>query len=594
MANLKYLDKHNMVAFLKKPNESVGFTEVVDFLKGTSLRTLANGTQQLEAYIDSKEYTITEASVKSKLQLADATGIHNLSDAEIYAGIATLGYVTEGAAVDQGNTSGSAEDSMQLKELMVLVPTLVTWINSLEKELKETKQTLGNVVLKLVKKVKSLEKALKRKSKKALISESEGEEPEDQGRKIQDIDDDPLVSLVRESMKEKSIDFVTATKASGEAQEEEISPTILEAAKTLSKVASQGVSKEKSTDKGKRYRRRARSMAKKIDTGLDAEEEINTSREEINTVTPSNLSMQRNVEYPKALHYWVVLCDLRGALSAILRIIAEIKVISASHSSHVVILPLPILVHSEARSWSSIPLRILEEAARQLYWSSAAEDEAPYPPPTTILFISTEPHHCYLYLYLHHPLAAELIFPRLNHRSEEVLLILIDLVVRLGEFVLLCETVIGESSAAAAARQPGPTIETRLRDTERRMMTALEMVNRRVSYQVDVRSRESSEFHTRHHDAQKDRAAVRAEIEVLRRERLAYEQESIQTRQDLARSEAHCRALEARVTVLETEVRRHEWQRQAADDLAVQHIMRTQALEAGARVDTLEDTGSSS
>ncbi|GJQ91437.1 hypothetical protein Tco_0002576 [Tanacetum coccineum] len=93
---------------------------------------------------------------------------------------------------------------------------------------------------------------------------------------------------------------------------------------------------------------------------------------------------------------------------------------------------------------------------------------------------------------------------------------------------------------------------------------------------------------------QTDRAAVRAEIEVLRRERLAYEQESIQTRQDLARSEAHCRALEARVTVLETDARRHEWQRQAADDLAVQYIMRTQALEAGARVDTLEDTGSSS
>ncbi|GJY79031.1 hypothetical protein Tco_0484832 [Tanacetum coccineum] len=78
-------------------------------------------------------------------------------------------------------------------------------------------------------------------------------------------------------------DFVTPTKASREAQEEEISPTILEAAKTLSKVASQSVSKAKSTDKGKRYKRRARSMAKKIDTGLDAEEEINTGREEINT-----------------------------------------------------------------------------------------------------------------------------------------------------------------------------------------------------------------------------------------------------------------------------------------------------------------------
>ncbi|GJZ73917.1 hypothetical protein Tco_0638063 [Tanacetum coccineum] len=55
---------------------------------------------------------------------------------------------------------------MQLKELMVLVPTLVTRINSLEKELKDTQQTLGNAVLKLVKKVKSLETALKRKSKK--------------------------------------------------------------------------------------------------------------------------------------------------------------------------------------------------------------------------------------------------------------------------------------------------------------------------------------------------------------------------------------------------------------------------------------------
>ncbi|GJW62540.1 hypothetical protein Tco_0111875 [Tanacetum coccineum] len=126
------------------------------------------------------------------------------------------------------------------------------------------------------------------------------------------------------------------------------------------------------------------------------------------------------------------------------------------------------------------------------------------------------------------------------------------------------------------------------------MMIALELVNRRVTYQVDVCTRESSEFCTRHHDAQKDRAAVRAEIEVLRRERLAYEQESIQTRQDLARSEAHCRALEARVTVLETEARRHEWQHQAAYDLTVQYIMRTQSLEAGAHIDTLEDTGSSS
>ncbi|GKF85852.1 hypothetical protein Tco_0253679, partial [Tanacetum coccineum] len=108
-------------------------------------------------------------------------------------------------------------------------PKLVNRIYSLEKDLKETKQTLGNVVLTLVKKVKTMEVALKRKSKKVIVSESEGEEPKDQGRIIQDIDDDPLVSLVRESMKEKSTNFVTPTKSSAEAQEEEISPTILEA-----------------------------------------------------------------------------------------------------------------------------------------------------------------------------------------------------------------------------------------------------------------------------------------------------------------------------------------------------------------------------
>ncbi|GKE78767.1 hypothetical protein Tco_1544887, partial [Tanacetum coccineum] len=134
-----------------------------------------------------------------------------------------------------------------------------------------------------------------------------------------------------------------------------------------------------------------------------------------------------------------------------------------------------------------------------------------------------------------------------------------------------------ESSAAAAARQPGSTmarrvdhnfVDTRVQDTERRTMAAVE-------------------------EAQEDRAAARAEIEILRRERLAYKQESIKTRQALARSEAYSRALEARIRVLETQAYRHEWQRQDADDRAIEHIIRTQVLEAGACIDTLEDTGSS-
>ncbi|GJT72506.1 hypothetical protein Tco_1031792 [Tanacetum coccineum] len=136
---------------------------------------------------------------------------------------------------------------------------------------------------------------------------------------------------------------------------------------------------------------------------------------------------------------------------------------------------------------------------------------------------------------------------------------------------------VGESSATAAARQPGSTmtrrvnnsyvdtVDTRVQDTKRRTMAAVE----------------------------EDRAAVRAEIEILRIERLAYKQESIETHQALGRYEAYSRALEARIRVLETQVYRHEWQRQDADDRAIEHIIRTQALETGARVDTLEYTGSS-
>ncbi|GKC19150.1 xylulose kinase-1 [Tanacetum coccineum] len=38
MANLEFCDKHNMVAYLKKPTGSEGFQEIVDFLNGSHIR----------------------------------------------------------------------------------------------------------------------------------------------------------------------------------------------------------------------------------------------------------------------------------------------------------------------------------------------------------------------------------------------------------------------------------------------------------------------------------------------------------------------------------------------------------------------------
>ncbi|GJT67529.1 hypothetical protein Tco_1019009 [Tanacetum coccineum] len=88
-----------------------GFAEIVDFLRGSNLRyalttnptiydslvkqfwqtatanTLADGTLELHATIDTIVYIITEASIRNKLQLADASGITMLPNNEIFKGM---------------------------------------------------------------------------------------------------------------------------------------------------------------------------------------------------------------------------------------------------------------------------------------------------------------------------------------------------------------------------------------------------------------------------------------------------------------------------------------------------------------------------
>ncbi|GJT48703.1 hypothetical protein Tco_0974860 [Tanacetum coccineum] len=95
------------------------------------------------------------------------------------------------------------------------------------------------------------------------------------------------------------------------------------------------------------------------------------------------------------------------------------------------------------------------------------------------------------------------------------------------------------------------------------------------------------------HDARTDRRDIRLEIDVVRGQRTAYETELHEVRQSYLSSEAQNRALLARLETLETHMSRMEWQRQRAEDDAVRQIMRTQVLEARARIDTVEDTGSS-
>ncbi|GJZ49644.1 hypothetical protein Tco_0603834 [Tanacetum coccineum] len=120
MASLKYCDKHNQVGFLRKPTESTGFVDIVDFLRGSHIRyalthnptiydslvkqfwqtatalTLANGTIEVRATIDHIEYTITKASIRSTLQLEDASRISMLPNTKVFEGMGNMGYPTDG------------------------------------------------------------------------------------------------------------------------------------------------------------------------------------------------------------------------------------------------------------------------------------------------------------------------------------------------------------------------------------------------------------------------------------------------------------------------------------------------------------------
>ncbi|GJS34462.1 hypothetical protein Tco_0532844 [Tanacetum coccineum] len=150
---------------------------------------------------------------------------------------------------------------MHMDDLLHTVPKLISRIDSLELDLKQTKLTMGNAIVKLVKKVKKLEGFLKRRN--LVLTDSEDEEQ----------------SSRRKSQAEPSRFFKTRTglhlptdkaHASGEGTREEISPNTLEAAKTLSKVASL---KSRSIDKGRRYKRRKESTGKKVVSSLDFQED---------------------------------------------------------------------------------------------------------------------------------------------------------------------------------------------------------------------------------------------------------------------------------------------------------------------------------
>ncbi|GJT84781.1 hypothetical protein Tco_1066498 [Tanacetum coccineum] len=118
MATLEFCDKHNMVAYLEKPEGSAEFHQIIDFLTASHIHyaltenptiyasfikqfwttatasTNVNGEVELTASIDGQAKTITEASLRRHLKLEDNGGITSLPNTEIFEQLALMGFNT--------------------------------------------------------------------------------------------------------------------------------------------------------------------------------------------------------------------------------------------------------------------------------------------------------------------------------------------------------------------------------------------------------------------------------------------------------------------------------------------------------------------
>ncbi|GKD23632.1 hypothetical protein Tco_1225335, partial [Tanacetum coccineum] len=304
-------------------NPTIYDSLVKQFWQTATANTIANGTLEFHATIDTTEYTITEASIRDKIHLADASGITMFPNNEIFEGMGQMGYPTDGSFTFWksfftpqwrflvhrllhciSSKSGEWDQfGSNIATALICLSTgrvynFLQLVLDVQTENKHpylavtlTKKILGNMKRgfrgnqdlsaqgnqtdlwesypHFGGKSKDFGGCFEIENQNVSLSDSEEEETEAQGRKTHDLD--PLVSLVQE--------LVTPSKtvnASGEEQVEDISPTTLEAAAILTKVK-----KIKSVDKGKRYKRR-KSSKEFAGTGLDFEE-VKSAFEKVNT-----------------------------------------------------------------------------------------------------------------------------------------------------------------------------------------------------------------------------------------------------------------------------------------------------------------------
>ncbi|GJY04576.1 hypothetical protein Tco_0370516 [Tanacetum coccineum] len=247
MVTLRFVDTHNMIAFLSKPTKSEGFKQIVDFLNAHPIRyaltvnltiyvscieqfwstakaKTVNEEVQLHAKVDGKKIIITKSFVRRDLRLADeedeavtkemdeslvrATTTASSLEAEQDSGdtsdqarLETVSKQYYDSLLARGNIHQSDEDKLKLNELMVICTNLQQKVLDLEDNMKKTKTTHSLEIVSLNRKIRKIKKQnksrtykLKRLYKVGLTArvESSGndanlnEDASNQGRKFND------------------------------------------------------------------------------------------------------------------------------------------------------------------------------------------------------------------------------------------------------------------------------------------------------------------------------------------------------------------------------------------------------------------------
>ncbi|GKA58519.1 hypothetical protein Tco_0757707 [Tanacetum coccineum] len=208
-----------MVAYLKKPEGSEGFHQIVDFLNASHIRyalienptiyvslikqfwetatarTLDNGEIELTATIDGKVKIVTEASVRRHLQLADSDGISSLPTTEIFEQLSLMGSPTQSPIADEAAFIGV---DVRYGGATTTITSLEAGHDSGNIDMTPTMphdspllrvNTLGSD--------EGIKSSQARRRARIIVSDDEDdlEDPSKQGRKIAEIDQDPAISL---------------------------------------------------------------------------------------------------------------------------------------------------------------------------------------------------------------------------------------------------------------------------------------------------------------------------------------------------------------------------------------------------------------